>query len=160
MFHLYINIQEKRSFVWRSIPELCLSGYTCADLFFQETLLREAAFGLDKVCKYTKKFPALTIAVGAPLVIGGQMYNCGVVMAGGKVSGIVPKTYLPNYKEFYERRWFSSSQDLTQQEVNAQDLGLEGSYEIPVGRDLVFKIGGGAKLGLEICEDLLMRVFI
>ena len=135
-------------------PELALTGYTCADLFFQETLLREAALGLDKVCKYTKKFPALTIAVGAPLVIGGQMYNCGVVMAGGKVSGIVPKTYLPNYKEFYERRWFSSSQDLTQQEVNAQDLGLEGSYEIPVGRDLVFKIGDGAKLGLEICEDL------
>ena len=135
-------------------PELALTGYTCGDLFFQETLLNAAAAGLNEICKYTEKFPALHIAVGLPLVIGGQMYNCGALLSGGKIHGIVPKTYLPNYKEFYERRWFSSSEDLGQSTVTAKELGLNGGYEIPVGRDLIFKLGDGAKIGLEICEDL------
>lgn len=135
-------------------PELALTGYTCADLFFQETLLRAAAQGLGEVCAYTRKFPALTVAVGAPLVIAGQMYNCGVVIANGKMRGIVPKTYLPNYKEFYERRWFSSSKDLCQKQVSAKALGLPEDYDIPVGQDLVFAIGDGTKIALEICEDL------
>lgn len=135
-------------------PELALTGYTCGDLFFQETLLKAAVAGLSEICKYTEKFPALTVAVGLPLVIGGQMYNCGALLSGGKVHGVVPKTYLPNYKEFYERRWFSSSEDLYQTSVNAQELGLSGDYEIPVGRDLIFKLGDGAKIGMEIYEDL------
>ena len=135
-------------------PELALTGYTCADLFFQETLLKAAAEGMGEICKQTCDYPKLTVAVGTPLVIGGQMYNCGVVLSSGKVHGIVPKTYLPNYKEFYERRWFSSSEDLYQKTVNAADLGLDGQYEIPVGRDLVFKIGDGTMIGMEICEDL------
>ena len=135
-------------------PELAITGYTCADLFFQDALLHAAVAGLAEICAYTCRFPALTVAVGTPLVIGGQMYNCGVVLSNGKIHGIVPKTYLPNYKEFYERRWFSSSEDLYQKQVNTADLGLEGDYDIPVGRDLVFKIGDGALLGLEVCEDL------
>ena len=135
-------------------PELALTGYTCADLFFQKTLLDSAAAGLGEICDYTRKFPALTVAVGVPLVIGGQMYNCGAVISNGRLHGIVPKTYLPNYKEFYERRWFSSSEDLQRNTVNARELGLETDYEIPVGRDLVFKLGDGALMGVEICEDL------
>ncbi len=135
-------------------PELALTGYTCADLFFQETLLNAAAAGLAEICEYTRNFPALTVAVGAPLVIGGQMYNCGVVISNGRVHGIVPKTFLPNYKEFYERRWFSSSEDLRQEFVNACEFGIADGYDIPVGRDLIFKIGDGALLGMEICEDL------
>ena len=135
-------------------PELALTGYTCGDLFFQETLLNSAVAGLNEICKYSEKFPALNIAVGLPLVIGGQMYNCGVLLSGGKVHGIVPKTYLPNYKEFYERRWFSSSDDLCQTTVSTKELGLAGNYEIPVGRDLVFQMGDGAKIAMEICEDL------
>ena len=135
-------------------PELAITGYTCADLFFQQALLDAAMAGLADICEYTKQFPALTVALGTPLVIAGQMYNCGVVVSGGKVHGIVPKTFLPNYKEFYERRWFSSSEDLHQRVVHAKDLKLSGEYEIPVGRDLVFKLGDGAMLGLEICEDL------
>ncbi|MBE7002496.1 MAG: NAD(+) synthase [Ruminococcaceae bacterium] len=135
-------------------PELALTGYTCADLFFQKTLLDAAVAGLDEICKYTRKFPMLTVAVGIPLVIGGQMYNCGVLLSDGTVHGIVPKTYLPNYKEFYERRWFSSSEDLCQRYVNARDLGLQGDYDIPVGRDLIFRIGDGTMVGMEICEDL------
>ena len=135
-------------------PELALTGYTCGDLFFQETLLHSAVAGLNEICEYTKKFPALSVAVGLPLVIGGQMYNCGAFLSGGKVHGIVPKTYLPNYKEFYERRWFSSSEDLYQKQVSAREIGLSADYEIPVGRDLIFKLGDGAKIGIEICEDL------
>ena len=135
-------------------PELALTGYTCADLFFQKTLLDAAVEGLNEICEYTRKFPVLTVAVGAPLVIGGQMYNCGVLMSNGTVYGIVPKTYLPNYKEFYERRWFSSSEDLCQKTVKTRDLGLKGDYDIPVGRDLVFQLGDGTMVGMEICEDL------
>ena len=135
-------------------PELALTGYTCADLFFQETLLHGAVTGLNEICKYTEQFPHLTVAVGLPLVIGGQMYNCGVLLSDGKVHGIVPKTYLPNYKEFYERRWFSSSEDLYQKQVSTKEIGLSGDYDIPVGRDLLFKLGDGTKIGMEICEDL------
>ena len=135
-------------------PELALTGYTCADLFFQKALLDATNEGLAVICGCTKAAPQLTVAVGAPLVIGGQMYNCAVVLSKGKIHGIVPKTYLPNYKEFYERRWFSSSEDLCQKTVDSRQLGLEEAYEIPVGRDLVFKIGDGTMLGVEICEDL------
>ena len=135
-------------------PELALTGYTCGDLFFQETLLNAAVAGLNEICKFTERFPALNVAVGLPLVIGGQMYNCGTLLSGGKVHGIVPKTYLPNYKEFYERRWFSSSEDLCQKQVSTKELGLVGDYEIPVGRDLIFKLGDGTRIGMEICEDL------
>ena len=135
-------------------PELALTGYTCADLFFQSALLNAAVDSLSQICEYTKRFPSLTVAVGTPLVISGQMYNCGVVICDGIVRGIVPKTYLPNYKEFYERRWFSSSYDLMQEFVHTSDLGLEGEYDIPIGRNLLFKIGDGTLVGVEICEDL------
>lgn len=135
-------------------PELAVTGYTCEDLFFQQTLLEAAANGLAEICRFTGAYPALTVAVGTPLVLAGQMYNCGVVMAGGKIRGIVPKTYLPNYKEFYERRWFSSSEDLRWDSISAGDLGMEENYDIPTGRDLIFKLGDGAMVGLEICEDL------
>jgi len=135
-------------------PELAITGYTCADLFFQKTLLDGALSGLAEICEHTCKFPKLTVVVGVPLLIGGQMYNCGAVISNGKIHGIIPKTYLPNYKEFYERRWFSSSKDLQQQVVNASELGLDGGYDVPIGSDLIFKIGDGAAVGVEICEDL------
>ena len=135
-------------------PELAVTGYTCGDLFFQQTLLDASVTALNDICAYSGRFTALTVAVGAPMVIGGQMYNCAVVIAAGKVCGIVPKTYLPNYKEFYERRWFSSSEDLNRNTVTTGELGLSGEYSIPVGRDLVFKLGEGTLMGVEICEDL------
>lgn len=135
-------------------PELALTGYTCADLFFQEKLLDAAAAGLAEVVTCSQRYPQVSIALGAPLVIGGQMYNCGVFILGGRIYGIVPKTYLPNYKEFYERRWFSSSEDLIRKTVNARQLGVNGDYEIPVGRDVIFRIGDGVMVGMEICEDL------
>ncbi len=135
-------------------PELALTGYTCADLFFQETLLKASLAGLREIIDCSGRYSALTAVVGAPLVIEGQMYNCGIVVSGGKLRGIVPKTYLPNYNEFYERRWFSSSKDLQSKFVSGRELGLPGEAQYPVGRDLLFRMGEGALFGVEICEDL------
>ena len=135
-------------------PEMAITGYTCADLFFQEALQKASIRGLQKVIDYSADYPRITAVIGLPVVIGGQMYNCGAVVSAGKLHGIVPKTYLPNYHEFYERRWFSSSEDLQQSEVKASQLGLDGDAMIRVGRDLLFRIGDGTLMGVEICEDL------
>ncbi len=135
-------------------PETTLTGYTCQDLFLQETLLSACLEGLREIMDCSAAHPHITAVVGAPLVIGGQMYNCGIVYSGGEIRGIVPKTYLPNYNEFYERRWFSSSRDLQEKWVDARELGLPGEKKYPVGADMVFRIGDGVMLGVEICEDL------
>ena len=135
-------------------PELAITGYTCADLFFQEALLRGSMAALQQIAEHTKNHPGITAFVGLPALIAGQMYNCGAAVSGGKVHGLVPKTYLPNYKEFYERRWFSSSEDLQERSVSAQRLGLAGEDVIPVGRDLLFRVGDNTLVGMEICEDL------
>ncbi|MDO5401535.1 MAG: NAD(+) synthase [Eubacteriales bacterium] len=135
-------------------PEMALTGYTCADLFFQDTLLQSCMAGLETILACSRNYPRLTFALGTPAVIGGQMYNCGAVISGGRLLGMVPKTYLPNYNEFYERRWFSSSQDLMLRAVSPRELGLSGTEPVPVGRDLLFRIGDGTLVGVEICEDL------
>ena len=137
-----------------TFPELGLTGYTCADLFFQETLLTACLDGLREIIACSKEHPAVTAVIGLPVLIAGQMYNCAAVISDGVLHGLIPKTYLPNYSEFYERRWFSSSSDLPCKSVSAASLGLPGEKEIPVGRDLLFRIGEGTVLGVEICEDL------
>ena len=134
-------------------PELALTGYTCADLFFQETLLRGALEGLRKIVSCSVSHPGMVAVVGLPVLIAGQMYNCGAVIDGGHLRGLVPKTYLPNYSEFYERRWFSSAQDLPTGTIRSEELGLPGG-DVPVGRDLLFRVGDGTLLGVEVCEDL------
>ncbi len=135
-------------------PELALTGYTCADLFFQESLLKACMQGLQEIIECSAKYPAVTAAVGTPVVIQGQMYNCGAVISGGRMRGLVPKTYLPNYNEFSERRWFSSSKDMRCDSVSLQELGLKGQGEVPVGRDLLFRVGDDCIMGIEVCEDL------
>ncbi len=135
-------------------PEMSLTGYTCADLFFQESLQKASLEGLRQILACSKDYPAVTVAVGLPVVITGQMYNCAAILSGGVLHGLVPKTYLPNYSEFYERRWFSSSEDLQQKTVMPAELGLTGTEPIPVGRDILFVIGEGTVLGAEVCEDL------
>ena len=135
-------------------PELAVTGYTCADLFFQETLLADSVEGLKEIMACTADHPGLTAVVGLPVVLAGQMYNCAAVVSQGMLWGLIPKTYLPNYSEFYERRWFSSSQDLPLDKVSAKDLGLDGQFQVKVGRDLLFTLGDGTVMGVEICEDL------
>ena len=135
-------------------PELALTGYTCADLFFQQTLLRESMKGLQSIIECSARHPAVVAVVGTPAVVEGQMYNCAAVISDGILRALVTKTHLPNYSEFSERRWFSSSEDLQAHEVSLHDLGLKGEGMVPVGRDLLFKIGESCVFGIEICEDL------
>ncbi len=137
-----------------TFPELAMTGYTCADLFFQNTLQVQCMKGLERIVECSKAYPKVTAVVGTPAILEGQMYNCGAVISGGKLWGLVPKTYLPNYNEFSERRWFSSAMDLQLSEVSLKELGMSGEDVIPVGRDLLFRIGDGCMMGVEICEDL------
>ena len=126
-------------------PELAVTGYTCGDLFFQDTLLTAAKQALKAIASYTEKLPALTAVVGAPLQLGGGLFNCGVVISGGFIRGIVPKTFLCN--EMDEGRWFAPGSVL-----NATSINL--GYDIPVGTDLLFTFADGTRFGIEICEDI------
>ncbi len=136
-------------------PELSLSGYTCADLFFQSALQKSVTESLELLCSLSETVDC-TVVVGAPLKIGGQLYNCAVVIADGFIRGIVPKTFMPNYGEYYDKRWFATPDDLTCDECDTASLGLSGRaiYKIPVGADLIFDINGNIKFAAELCEDL------
>ena len=135
-------------------PEMALTGYTCQDLFFQDTLYEGVKRGLRQIVDCSRAHPQVTAVVGLPLRMGMQMFNCAAVISGGEVHGIVPKTYIPNYNEFYEKRWFSSGTELTQSSVDVGTLLGGGPLEVPVSQQAVFRIGDGTLLGVEICEDL------
>ncbi len=128
------------------LPELFLSGYTCGDLFGQDALLDSCERALLELARQTQELD-MAIVAGVPLRAKGFLYNCAAVLHRGRILGIVPKTYLPNYQEFYEKRWFVSG---TQN--RAETLRLAG-MEIPFG-NLLFRLGERAVLGIEICEDL------
>lgn len=133
-------------------PELSVTGYTCADLFFQQTLLTAALDGLKKICDFISE-KNIVVLVGLPVVVENKLFNAGAVCYKGKVLGIVPKTYIPTYNEFYERRWFSSAFDLNGNEVLPRALGLEEENgAVPIGNDLIFDFGAFV-LGAEVCED-------
>ena len=132
-------------------PELGLTGYTCADLFAQRTLGDGVKSALDTLAAESAKC-GVAFAVGAPVVMSGSLYNCAVIFFGGRVVGVVPKTFIPNYGEFYEKRWFDSA-DGAPESITSAELGIGGeSYTVPVGSS-VFDLGG-VKVGFEICEDL------
>ena len=97
-------------------PELCITGYTCQDLFKEQLLLNQAEQGIVQLLDFSRKLGIVSI-VGLPLIINGLLYNCAVVLQAGQVLGVVPKTYLPNYGEFYEKRWFASAQDLNPADI-------------------------------------------
>ncbi len=130
-------------------PELALSGYTCADLFFQQQLLETVQSGIEKIRESTIKNSSIII-VGAPLPSSGKLYNCAVVVKCGEILGIVPKTYLCNTNEYYEERWFSSDLDR-----DDEFIYLNGE-EVPFGANLVFRAESYHKFafGIEICEDM------
>ena len=131
-----------------TFPELSLTGYTCQDLFRQELLLEASETAVFQLLDFTRKLRIIAI-VGMPIAVGDLLLNCAVVIQAGQVMGIVPKTYLPNYSEFYEKRWFASAQDLRDCEVR-----LAGSM-IPVSSSpLIFRTSDGVKFGIEICEDV------
>lgn len=131
-------------------PELFLSGYTCGDLFLQDTLIFACRDALLEFCRNTAYSQAV-ICIGLPLRVNGRLYNCAAVIKNGEILGIVPKTYIPNYNEYYEKRWFSSSE-----KQNIDTVLIEGR-EVPFGNNL-FKLTDEAVLGVEICEDLWVPV--
>src|SRR6056297_811355 len=130
------------------LPELCLSGYTCADLFFQRLLQDRVLDGLLEVADFTLK-NEIALVLGTPLPVAGRLFNCAAVLAGGKILGLVPKNYLPNNGVFYEQRWFSSARE------RSSDAVTIGADQIPFGDDLLFRIEhwSEAMIGIEICED-------
>jgi len=129
-----------------AFPELCITGYTCGDLFAQQLLLEEAEMGLIQILNNTRQMDIISI-LGMPVALNGVLLNAAVVIQKGRVLGVVPKTYLPNYKEFYEKRWFTSACDVAENSVR-----LCGQI-IPMGRDLLFETAD-TTFGVEICEDL------
>jgi len=129
-------------------PELCLTGYSCQDLFKDHLLLSKAEDGLMMLLDFTRKLDVICV-VGMPIQAGGLLLNCAVIIQGGNLLGVVPKTYLPNYHEFYEKRWFASAQDL-----NPTDIHLAGSPVTLSAEPKLFQTGDGVKFGVEICEDV------
>ncbi len=129
-------------------PELCITGYSCGDLFLQELLLKHAMKGLKKIAKCTEGTDAI-VFVGLPVCYRGKLYNAAAALCGGEILGIVPKTYLPNYNEFYEARYFAKGME----ETVYLDIGDES---VPMGRRLLFTCDTMKELviGAEICEDL------
>ena len=134
-------------------PELALTGYSCGDLFFQKTLLTAARKGLLEVINFTQNHDKLTVVVGLPIEIGGQLYNCAAVVSGGVLHGLVPKTFVPNHGEFGEKRWFASAMDLAVAYLPASDFPELKQEDVFVGTDCTFSVGE-ARIGIEICEDL------
>lgn len=129
-----------------AFPELCITGYTCGDLFGDRTLSEQAMQALNTILEQSRKYPPLCI-VGMPLAVDNRLYNTAVVLGGGKIYGIVPKTYLPVYNEFYEGRYFASGA-----EPHRETLSVLGQT-VPFTTDMLFECGETV-LGVEICEDL------
>jgi NAD+ synthase (glutamine-hydrolysing) len=135
-------------------PELSLTGYTCADLFANRRLLEMSVKGLLDITDYTKKYGenSAAIVVGCPVEKDGELFNVAAFIQNGKLIALVPKTYLPNYGEFYEKRWFTAG------EYDVKDIMLsDGSraVNVPFGNNVIIEMGNErkVKLGIEICED-------
>ncbi|HLU77450.1 MAG TPA: NAD(+) synthase [Burkholderiales bacterium] len=131
-------------------PELGLTAYSCDDLFHQDALLDAASSALEQVVQASRDLQ-VTSVVGLPLRVDGLLYNCAAVVQGGRVLGVVPKTYLPNYREFYELRQYTPGDTCTRETID-----LHGQREVPFGSRLLFRFAEQplAVLHVEICEDL------
>lgn len=154
------NVEEIRNFYEEQAaeadlvvtPELSLTGYTCGDLFHNRQLLEKTKEGLQELTSLTAKYgeSGAGLIVGLPLEVDGELYNCGAFLHNGKVLGIVPKTYLPNYGEFYEKRWFSAGR------YDVVPIILWEGQETFFGNNLIFSLKdeeNPVKIGMEICED-------
>ena len=132
-------------------PELSITSYSCADLFFQQKLLKKAEIAIENLCVFSEGRDIL-FTIGAPLEYDDILYNVAYLIFNGKILGIVPKSYLPNASEFYEKRWFSSGLNITSRKVN-----LPFQSDIPFGTNLIFR-SGDISIGVEICEDLWVTI--
>ncbi len=143
-----IRLADQQNVEIICFPELCITGYTCQDLFREQLLLEKAEEGLMQLLSNTRQLDIISV-VGMPVQAGGLLLNVAVVMQKGAILGLVPKTYLPNYNEFYEKRWFASAQDLQPTEIYLAGSPIELSA-VPK----LFQTASGVKFGVEICEDV------
>lgn len=127
-------------------PELSITGYTCGDLFSQPFLLEKAKEALSRLVEETRDTEVMVI-VGMPVQVEEKLFNSAIVFQKGKILGAIPKTYLPNYREFQEKRWFSPSEALQYKTVEI------GKHIVPIGRNILFH-SGSVGIGIEICEDM------
>lgn len=132
-------------------PELCITGYTCGDLFLQRKLQISAVENLERIAKKTASCACVVLA-GLPVAAGNSLYNCAAVLFKGKILALVPKTFIPNYSEFYERRWFSPASENLPETVFLS----EKNPAVPFGKNILISdsSGSGFVLGVELCEDL------
>ncbi|MEK3683865.1 NAD(+) synthase [Paenibacillus sp. FSL R10-2736] len=148
-----INKAAAQEVEYLVLPELCITGYTCADLFLQPRLLDAATEALLRITAATAEHKMIVIA-GLPISIKSRLFNCAAVIQQGQILGIVVKTCIPGYSEFYEPRWFAGAEELEVSELRI------GGAVVPIGNDLIFacESNGNVSFGVEICEDLWVPV--
>lgn len=144
-----IKEAKKNNIKILNFPELCITSYSCGDLFMQSSLIESAQNSLKEILFETKDID-MFITLGIPIRTNNQCFNCSVAIYKGKILGVIPKTFIPNYSEFYEERWFASSSDIIDKNIT-----LCGQI-CPIGTDILFKAENIPNLiiGIEICEDL------
>ena len=146
-----------------AFPELAISGYSCQDLFFHDSLMDGVKAALGRIIDATADRDEIVI-VGTPFKFENKLFSTAFVIMNARVLGISVKTYIPNHHEFYEKRWFSSANNLIMNGIRFSDLGIPSEYfdndydaidyEVPVGNNILYDINGKIKFGIEICEDL------
>lgn len=137
---------DKHGIALIAFPELAVSAYTCGDLFYQRSLLASVEKHLMRIVLASKDFASLGV-IGAPLLWSDRLFNCAVVVRSGQILAVIPKSHLPNYKEFYEQRWFSSGKEIIDEQIAVD------SQSYPFGTGFIFK-SDEFRFGVEICEDL------
>lgn len=147
----YIKTAEKNNANLIVFPELSITGYTCGDLFFQKTLQNSALKMIEKIADETSSLNIL-IVVGSIIALDEALYNCGIVIHGGKILSVIPKTFIPNYQEFYEKRYFAPYSEILPKTIYIS----EKNSDIPFGTDILIcdKENSGFNLAVELCEDL------
>lgn len=150
-----IKEAEEKGVKLITFPELSLTGYSCGDLFLQSALLSRAKKAVKEIAEETANI-SMMIVFGMPLMISNSLYNVAVVLYKGILQGVSVKTFLPNYNEFYEKRWFTSAEALDMDEIAASEVmgDVECDYYVPIGNDLTYEWSKGFCFGIEICEDL------
>lgn len=145
----HIEILVKSNVEIAVFPELSICGYTCSDLFYFDNLLDECEREIEQIVSFSEQNDIL-IVIGSPIKFSNRLYNCAIVIYMGHILGIVPKSFIPNSLEFYEKRWFSSGQNLSNLSIN-----FAGKQDVPLGTDLLFRAKSNEYIiGIEICEDL------
>jgi len=144
-----IREAHKKGAYFLVFPELSITGYSCGDLFLQKNLLNEAEKALLLLIEQTKELDIISV-VGLPLFIEGRLYNCAAVLSGGRLIGLVPKMFLANRSEYYEKRWFTSGHEICK---TVKEIDFNGC-KVPFGHLLFIDKKNEVKLGIEICEDL------